>query len=307
MSPGCAPGKIRATLNTSLGFGGANTCAVLGPPPERGAAGGVTVAAPGGNAGAGARDVFITGIGIVLPAAVGTKAFVEHLNRETPPAWVRDMGAIAESEFLHLLNVRRVRRMNDYVKLTLAATVLACEDAGIADLPAFADGCSALLGTTHGGSSYCVNYYRDIVQGGMIAANPMLFAEGVPNAAAAHLSLMLSLKGACQTVIGTRTAGLDALRMAALRIAGGQWERAIVGAAEEHHAVVNDAYRNCGLYAGEGGSPPFADARVLQRRGGSDIHGGKPGFTGGAGRAGTGPNPSICIGESERAQNGRCD
>jgi hypothetical protein len=80
----------------------------------------------------------------------------------------------------------------------------------------------------------------------------MLFAEGVPNAAAAHLSLMLSLKGPCQTIIGTRTAGLDAIRLAAARIASGAWDRAIVGAAEEYSPVVNAAYGHWGLYGPDG-------------------------------------------------------
>ena len=78
----------------------------------------------------------------------------------------------------------------------------------------------------------------------------MLFAEGVPNAAAAHLSLMMSLKGACQTIIGSRTAGLDALRLAGERIAQGRWDRAVVSAGEEFSPTVNAAYRHCGLHAG---------------------------------------------------------
>ena len=99
--------------------------------------------------------------------------------------------------------------MSDYVKLSLAATMLACRDAGIEDIPAFAANCSALLGSTHCSTNYSEAYYRQIVREGIALANPMLFAEGVPNAAAAHLSLMLGLKGPCQTIIGTRTAGLD--------------------------------------------------------------------------------------------------
>src|SRR5207249_4669802 len=83
-------------------------------------------------------------------------------------------------------------------------------------------------GTTHGSANYSSDYYGQIVREGMAAANPMLFAEGVPNAAAAHLSLMLGLKGSCQTIIGSRTAALDALRLAAARIAVGEWERAAV-------------------------------------------------------------------------------
>src|SRR5207302_7697341 len=101
-----------------------------------------------------------------------------------------DSGPIPEQDIIHLLNARRVRRMSEYVKLSLAATMLAVRDANISNIPAFAESCSAVLGTTHGSTNYCEQYYGEIVREGMEAANPTLFAEGVPNAAAAHLSLM---------------------------------------------------------------------------------------------------------------------
>jgi hypothetical protein len=201
----------------------------------------------------------ITGIGVVLPGAIGADAFVQRLRSSSDEDMIRD-ATIPESDYVHLLNARRVRRMNDYVKLTLAATTLACQDAGWnVGTGAMTESCSAILGTAHGGSSYCVSYYGQVVREGMIAANPMLFAEGVPNAAAAHLSLMLSLKGACQTVIGSRTAGLDALRLASLRITTGQWDRAIVSAAEEFVPEVNNAYVHCGLYRPNGAGAAFGD------------------------------------------------
>jgi 3-oxoacyl-[acyl-carrier-protein] synthase II len=132
--------------------------------------------------------------------------------------------------------------MSQYVKLSLAAAMLCLRDAGIETPATCSENCAAVLGTTHGSTNYCEQYYGQIVREGIAAANPMLFAEGVPNAAAAHLSLMLSLRGPCQTVIGTRTAGLDALRLAAARIATGEWQRAIVGAAEEFSPTVNAAH-----------------------------------------------------------------
>ena len=180
------PAPLRHTLNTSLGFGGANTAVVLSNnagSEVRRRAGSV---AP--------RDVFITGVGVLLSPI--------------------------EADLSPLLNARRTRRVNDYVKLTLAATALALRDAGLTELPASA---AVLLGTCHGSSSYATDYYRGLVDGGFVAANPMLFAEGVPNAAAAHVSLTHGLTGACQTLIGSATAGLDAVRLAALRIANGDW------------------------------------------------------------------------------------
>src|SRR5262249_53882943 len=153
--------------------------------------------------------------------AVGNEAFVARLNDPSPRAWEQPPGAIVDADFEHLLSARRIRRMSPYVKLTLAAATLACRDAQLADRADLLAQTSALLGTTHGSSSYCHDYYAQIVREGVLAANPMLFAEGVPNVGAAQLSLMLGLKAACQSIIGTRTAGLDALRLAWLRIGSG--------------------------------------------------------------------------------------
>jgi 3-oxoacyl-[acyl-carrier-protein] synthase II len=226
------PAAIRHTLNLSLGFGGANTAIVLQSP---------AVEAPAVLRRA-TRPVFITGVGVVLPTLpeVGNEAFVQHLTDRTPLT-----ETITDDQLLHLINARRVRRMSDYVKLTLAATAVAVADAGISDLPGFAAGCSAILGSTHGSLRYSEDYYSQLVHEGMNAANPMLFAEGVPNAGAAHLSMMLGLKGGCQSIIGSRTAALDALRLAAARIADGSWDRAIVSAAEEVTPIIQRAYALC--------------------------------------------------------------
>ena len=258
---------IRATLNTSLGFGGANTCVILGPPVvSRLVREGKAPAEPklarrsrlGGSLALPNGEVFVTGIGVVLPGAIGNDPFVRRLG-DSP-----DLigGEIPESDIAPLLNARRVRRMSQYVKLSLAAAVLCLRDAGIKDVEAYADTCAAVLGTMHGSTNYCEAYYGQIVREGIGAANPMLFAEGVPNGAAAHLSLMLSLHGPCQTVIGTRTAGLDAIRLAVARIASGEWERAIVGAAEEFSPTVNDAHAQAG-WRESNGSAPDRPGRVV--------------------------------------------
>lgn len=266
--------SIRTTLNTSLGFGGANTCVVLGTPATTTTTGSPPVAArPRSD-----DEVYVSGIGVVFPAVVGNDAFVARLTDPAASPLRQDTGSVADSEISELLNARRVRRMSEYVKLSLAATMLCLRHAGIHDAASLGDSCGAILGTAHGSTNYCESYYREIVKCGVCAANPMLFAEGVPNAAAAHLSLMLSLKGPCQTIIGTRTAGLDALRLAAARIASDGWHRAIVGAAEEYSPVVNAAYRHRGLH-GDGGFVAGSGAvtfllegrRALESRGGTPL------------------------------------
>lgn len=228
------PASIHTTVNTSLGFGGANTCVVVSDIP------GVQ-----GNKQTDLREVWITGIGVVAPGCIGNDAFAQRVaNREPAVA-----GPVAEDDYLHLLNARRVRRLSDYVKLTLAAATLAFDDAQINEEQRedFTANCAAILGTAHGSTHYSYDYYRGIVDDGLNTANPMLFAEGVPNAGAAHLSMSLKLRGACQSIIGSRTAGLDALRLASLRIAEGQWDRAVVCAGEEHDELVERCYAELGL------------------------------------------------------------
>ena len=288
------PAELRTALTMSLGFGGANTCLIIRGPQQCGTGGPPASLkieenhgrAAGGTNGA-FKDVWITGVGIVLPGGVGNEAFAAMLCSSSPRQVTRDTGSVAESQIASLLNTRRVRRLSDYVKLSLAATALAAKDASVTDLPAFAAACSAILGTTHGSSNYCFEYYSQIVREGVNAANPLLFAEGVPNAAAAHLSLMFGLKGSCQTVIGSRTAGLDALRLAALRISSGQTDRVIVSAGEEYAPPTNAAYKHCGLYAGEGATAPFTNspgfatcagavAFVLESRASAAARGARP-------------------------------
>jgi 3-oxoacyl-[acyl-carrier-protein] synthase II len=233
--PRAAP--LRRTLNTSLGFGGANTAVILSRPPT-----GV-----GASAATSPPDVFITGVAVLLSPT--------------------------EAQLLPLLNARRVRRLSDYVKLTLAATALALRDAGFTGAAPVPTDTAVLLGTAHGSFGYAFEYYRALVDGGFVAANPMLFAEGVPNAAAAHVSLTHGLTGACQTLIGSRTAGLDALRLAAHRIANGDWDRAVVGAAEERSDVIDAAYRHAGHRVATAAG---AVTLILESRRSIEGRGGRP-------------------------------
>ncbi len=253
--------SVLHTLNTSLGFGGSNTSVVLESVnreklklseniPTEDARQSTRKTGPS-LYDESSRDVMITGVGVVLPDIASNDAFAAWVTRTNPTAITDDTGGLDRVSLDDLLNARRIRRMSDYVKLSLAASASALQDAGIDAVDSLDETCSAILGTTHGSTSYCEQYYSKLVTDGVDAANPLLFAEGVPNAAAAHLSTMMSIKGFCQSVIGTRTAGLEAMTLAAHRIRSGLWNRAIVGAADEYSTLINNAYEHFGHYRGD--------------------------------------------------------
>ena len=200
---------VQATAHAALGFGGANACTVLGAPQQAQAKDLPTL-----------RPVVISGAGVLLPDADATTLTDDAL-------------------FAHI-HPRKTRRQSRLSKLALAGAKLALEDAGLEE--ADRAGMAGFLGTCHGAVAYCHDYYRDVVDSGLALANPMLFAEGVPNAAAAHLAMTHKLTGPCQAIIGTATSGLQALRMAALGVSLGIWPRALVVSAEEQHDLLRRAW-----------------------------------------------------------------
>jgi 3-oxoacyl-[acyl-carrier-protein] synthase II len=243
--PGGFTRTISRTLNTSLGFGGANTCVILESADS---------ARPSAGDSAPSEDVpeaWITGYGVFLPGMISIEQLNERLASSDTEVVPRGTHAsVPDQQYAQVLQVRRMRRMSDCVKLMLASVGLALRHAGLeGDAARLAPAC-AILASTHGSTGFCRDYYTQIVRDGVLGANPVLFAEGVPNAPAAHVSTTFGVGGSCQTFIGSRTGGLDALGLAAMRIQARASDLIIVGAAEEPHDVVARAYRHHNVYRG---------------------------------------------------------
>jgi 3-oxoacyl-[acyl-carrier-protein] synthase II len=244
---------LSTALSLSIGFGGANACAVVRTPATTNGEGRTGPTEP-------AREVAVTGLGAIVPGAIGNEQLLELLLTERP---VVRGGPIDDASLEPILARFRLRRQSAYSKLSIGAVSLALADAAIEDIGAFTAECGAIFGTAHGSANYSEAYYREIVASGPAAANPMLFAEGVPNAGAAQVSIAFGINGGCQTIVGARTSGVEALALAAARIRNGEWRRAIVCAADESNEAVNAGYEACGLTGPDGGFTPGAGAGAV--------------------------------------------
>lgn len=96
-----------------------------------------------------------------------------------------------------------------------------------------------LCATWHGAVDFTERYYRDLIDSGIDLANPLLFAESVPNVGSGHVSIGLGITAPCASVIGSRNAGLEALSLAFARVETRCWDRAIVVAADESHPLLD--------------------------------------------------------------------
>ncbi len=241
------------TLNMSLGFGGANACMILAAPDtldkqittidiEE-----VPTFIP--------RKVLVTGVGVILPNAIGNAAFTRRLEDRNGFSFHDSTTEINDDELIELVNPRKARRLSSFSKLLVAAGASAMTDAQIE--PGSGSDMHVVVGSQFGAAEYSALFYRQVVDEGVESANPLLFAESVPNVGSAQLSLLLGLQGASFSMVGARTNGLEALHVAAACIASGRWDRVIVAAAEESYETLIDGHAHFGLRSMVNGSMPF--------------------------------------------------
>jgi 3-oxoacyl-[acyl-carrier-protein] synthase II len=220
-----------------------------------------------------------------------------------PEAWIAD---------------ETLRRMSRFTQYAIAAGKQAACEAGLiapgpagrfaADSP-MAERTAVVCAAVAGSPPYVLDYYAPIIERGVVAANPLLFGEGVPNAASSHLSMSLGIRGGCQTLLGDRTVGIEAIVLAAEMVRAGRYDVVLAGASEEYHPVLTQIHEKIGMHAPrekiDRGCLPFAPQStgylmgegaalvVVERESGALRRGAKPlarlraaGMSTGAGSAG---------------------
>jgi len=243
--------SIRRTMNVALGFGGSNAALVLehrsvdhdlrdprdprdphdplnapdGPPPIDHA---MQRAAPPrrGSTDLDNDPIVVTGWSAILPGAAFAGDGLGEIEDIAP-------GEVDEALLAPYLDARSSRRIAPISRLVRAATRLAIDDARLDEN--LIRSSTAFCATQHGAIGYSIDAYRAVVEGGLGAGNPLLFAESVPNVPGAQCSLAFGLRGAAITVIGSRLAFIEALWLARSRMRAGRAERVIVVTAEERH------------------------------------------------------------------------
>ncbi|MCE9620200.1 MAG: hypothetical protein K8R92_09860 [Planctomycetes bacterium] len=235
-------GAVRAgapadLIALSAGFGGANAAlrVVRGANPPQ-----VRVNAVRESEARGRPEICITAVGAVSPAGRGIDALVAHAREGCP--W----GHLSEEVLTPLLDRAKTRRFASMPRIMIAALRDLVESGGIT--PEELRDTPLIAANWTGTPAFLNEYYRDLVRSGIDLANPMLFAESVPNVGSAHCSIAMGIRAASLSVIGRRTAAVEAVALASAKIRTRAWPRAIVVAAEEAHPLTE---RLMSLCAGE--------------------------------------------------------
>jgi 3-oxoacyl-[acyl-carrier-protein] synthase II len=222
-------GAPRDIVVLSAGFGGANAATRVVRDPS--------LNCPSAPPASRSMPLAVTAVGAVTPAGRGAAALVARMQ---DPSW---WPAFSEETLAPLLDRSRTRRLALLPRLMIAAVRDLAESSGLT-----ADELSRtplLAANWCGAADFTERYYRDLVRSGLDLANPMLFAESVPNIGSAQCSLAFGITAPSLSVIGRRTAGLEAMLLAHARLTSGEWSRAIIVAAEEEHPIVARTLSRC--------------------------------------------------------------
>lgn len=184
--------------------------------------------------------IVITGIGMIGPGVFGRAAVVQAF-----PALPKAAGTARVAEFAleeHLEGGRAFRRVSGATKFALAAMGLAVGDAGFSAQTFGGPNAAIIVGLTHGGTPYSVQFHRELMLEGPLTASPLHFSESVPNAPAGNAAIAFRARGPVHTLVGEEPVGTQAIDLAAGLLRSGVVTRCIVAGTEEWCEVVTHAY-----------------------------------------------------------------
>lgn len=207
-------------------------------------------------------EAVITGVGLVSPLGAGlaraTRQFAAGKAAE-----VRDGGMYVDEVPLDLVPADRRARLGRLDRLSrffVSASHLAVHDAELVPDRLDAERFGLSFGTGLGCLLADEEYYRRILEKGLAAASPQLFAYTVSSAAAGEVSIAFGIKGPNVTSHFGTAAGAGAIGYGADWIREGTADVVLAGGADVIGAPLVEALRDMDLLKGPDRARPFIDA-----------------------------------------------
>lgn len=237
--------ELDVVVSNSFAFGGNNCALVLGRTPRS-------------PAPAPAHRTVITGAGVVSPLGSTRRDFLEGLRAgrqaigevtqfDAHGCRSRLAAEIGDTSYRRLINPAYARRLDQLGTLTLAASRMALQDAGLRLTRAMSERIGMVFGTFTGPLETVAALSETIGTAGPHKVNPRLFPNSVMNAAAGHACLSLQMKGPLSTVATGLAAGLTSLGYAADLVARGEADAVLAVSADELSPLLHLGYDRLGV------------------------------------------------------------
>jgi 3-oxoacyl-[acyl-carrier-protein] synthase II len=148
----------------------------------------------------------VTGVGLVSPLGIGTKANWEALSAgrsgigpitrfDASQFSARIAGEVKQFDPLQFIEKKDVKKMDVFIQLAIAAAQFAVDDAGLQVTPDIATRVGVFIASGIGGFSTIEREHRALLEGGPRRISPFFIPAAIINLAAGQVSIRFGAKG----------------------------------------------------------------------------------------------------------------
>jgi 3-oxoacyl-[acyl-carrier-protein] synthase II len=187
--------------------------------------------------------VVVTGVGLVSPLGIGTKANWEALlagrsgigtiTRFDPAQFsARIAGEVKGFDPLHFFEKTDVKKMDVFIQYAVAASQFAVDDARLEVTPELADYVGVFISSGIGGFQTIENEHKELLKGGPRRISPFFIPASIINLAAGQVSIRFNARGPNLATCTACTASAHAIGEAFEIIRRGDADIMIAGGSE---------------------------------------------------------------------------
>ena len=189
------------------------------------------------------RRVVVTGLGALTPlgnsvsqsweGAIAGKSGIGPITKFDCSSYkTKIAGEIKNFDPLQFVNKQEVRRYDDFILYSLAASEMAMADANLTISPEFSERTGVIIGAGFGGISTVYSEIHTLIKSGPRKISPFAIPAIIANLASGHVSIRFSAKGPINCAVTACAAGTSAIGDAYKTIAYGDADVMITGGVE---------------------------------------------------------------------------
>jgi 3-oxoacyl-[acyl-carrier-protein] synthase II len=189
------------------------------------------------------RRVVITGLGAITPlglnvrdswdSVVAGKIGIGPITQFDASAYpVQIAGEVRGFEPGRYIEAKEIKKMDRFIQLALAASIMAAEDAGLEVTPDIADRVGVIIGSGIGGLNSIEHYHKMLLEKGPRRVSPFFIPMVCINLAAGNVSIRLGAKGPNSSVVTACATGSHSIGEAFKVIQRGDADIMIAGGSE---------------------------------------------------------------------------
>ena len=220
--------ELNCVMSNNVAFGGTNASIVFSKQP-------------GNVVKHEAKNLVVTGIGIVSPLGNSKQAYLEAVKNDAKPASASVQSTITNDDYKELgIKMAFYRKLDNLGQLQTVSGVRALQDANFTVTEDNAKEVGIIVGTSEGGLGSTYDFEELIAEQGNANGSAFKFPHTVYNAAGGYLSICSGIKGYGVTITTGPVSGLDSIGYSMSVINNGPEKAMMATGTDENLPIISE-------------------------------------------------------------------